>query len=120
MPETRIDSAAVARLERAVAAFSPREALVHSAAAALARLSFRSDATGALACLRAGAALARRTNGPEDVSDALDAFAGAAEALAEGDTLFAYELLNAILDGDLEPSGPAFGQVEAAWQEALH
>ena len=44
MPETHTDSAAVARLERAVAAFSPTEALVHSAVAGLARLRFRKAA----------------------------------------------------------------------------
>lgn len=120
MPETHIDFAAMARLERAVAAFSPREVLVYSAANALAQLRFRSNAAGALACVRAGAARARQAYGHEDVSDLLDAFAETAAALAEGDTLFAYELLNGVLDADMELSEPVSSQVEAARRKVLH
>lgn len=120
MPETHIDSAATARMERAAAAFSPKEVLAYSAASAISLLRFRSDAAGALACVRAGAARACQAHGFEDVSDLLDSFSEVAEALAEGDALSAYELLNGILDADMELSEPVSSQVEAARQKALH
>ena len=120
MPETHVDSAAMARLVRAVAAISPREMLAYSAATALARLRFQSDAAGALACVRDSAACVRLTGGSEDVGDVLDAFAEAAEALTGGDILSACELLNGVLDADVALAESAVGKFEAAWQEALH
>ena len=120
MPETHIDSAALAHLVRAMAAISPREMLAYSAATALARLRFQSDAAGALAYVRDSASCVRLTGGSEDVGDVLDAFAEAAEALAGGDILSACELLSGVLDADVALAESAVSKFEAAWQEALH
>ncbi len=110
----------MARLVRAMAAISPREMLAYSAATALVRLRFQSDAAGALACVRESAACVCVTGGSEDVGDVLDAFAEAAEALAGGDTLSAYELLNGVLDADVALAEVAVSKVETAWREARH